>query len=81
MACNKHTSELVGNSMGKIKELYLDVGEVKWREYMRVRIKMDITNPLVRKKKFTIREMELMWIRFPYEHLSDFYFCCKIIGH
>lgn len=77
MVHNKITGERVGNSLGEAEE----VGEMKWGEYIRVRIKMDIIKPLVRKKKLIIGGIELVWIRFSYERLLDFCLYCSVIDH
>lgn len=55
--------------------------EIEWGEYMQVRIKLDISKPLIRKKKLVIREFEQMWVNFLYERLPDFCYSCGIIDH
>lgn len=73
--------QLVENLIEKIEEVDLEVGEVEWGEYMRVCVKLNITKPLVRKKRFTIWGLEPVWISFTYKHLLDFCFYYGIIGH
>lgn len=48
---NECTDRLIGNSLGKFKEIDLDNGEVEWVEFMHLRITLDITRPLLRRKK------------------------------
>lgn len=41
---------------------------------MRIRVELDITRPLVRKKKLTIGGLEPIWLRFTYERLLSIAF-------
>lgn len=74
MGYNSYTRSMVGNSLGKTIEVDLDDVEIEWGEYMRVRVKMDVTKSLVRKKKLAIRAMEPVWITISYKRLPDFYY-------
>lgn len=56
-------------------------GEVVWNELMRIRIKLDVSKPLVCKKKIIIGDGEVVWVRLAYEHLLEFCYYCGIIGH
>lgn len=58
MALNFYISNMTDNSLGKTKEVDLEVGKVEWDEYMRVRFKMGVTKLLVRKKKLSKGDME-----------------------
>lgn len=81
MARNDCIGRMIGDSLGHTKEVDLEVSRVEWGDYMRVRVKLDISKPLVRKKKQTIRMIEPMWIKFSYERLPDYYSCCRGIGY
>lgn len=48
MARNDYVSGLVGVSLGRVKEINLEYRKVKWGEFMRVRVTIDITKPLIR---------------------------------
>jgi hypothetical protein len=52
-----------------------------WREYMRLRIKMDVRVPL--KKGTRVKDRNGNWctVRFKYEKLGIFCFVCGIMGH
>lgn len=54
MAHNTYVGEEIGKSMGVVEEVDLEPNEVEWGEYMWVKVKLDITKPLLRKKKFTV---------------------------
>ncbi|KAF4366103.1 hypothetical protein G4B88_025774 [Cannabis sativa] len=53
-----------------------------WREYMRVRISIDITVPLKRRKKLRHSVDDPgFWAEFKYEYVPTFCFICGVIGH
>lgn len=43
VAQNEYTDWLIGNLLGKFEEIDLDNSEVEWREFMCVKVKLDIT--------------------------------------
>lgn len=51
MACNTYIGKVVGDSIGQTKEVDMVEGEIEWREYMWVRVKLKTTKPLIRKKQ------------------------------
>lgn len=56
-------------------------GEVIWNEFMRIKVKLDVTKPLARRKRKNFGDEEAVWVQFAYERLSKFCYCCGIIGH
>lgn len=48
---------------------------------MQVLVRLDITKPLVRKKRLTIGGLESAWINFSYERQLDFCFYYGIFRH
>jgi 14-3-3 protein epsilon len=52
-----------------------------WRQYMRIRVKIDVRKPLKKDAKVKNREGELCTVTFKYEKLGIFYFLCGIMGH
>lgn len=52
-----------------------------WREYMRVRVWIDLSKPLKRKMKIRKAGDEGFWINFKYENVPTFCFICGILGH
>lgn len=59
----------------------IEHGEVEWTEFMWVRVNLDISKPLARKKKLNIELTKPIWVTFTYERLSDFCFSCGLLGH
>lgn len=45
IARNEYMGREIRNSLGQIEDVDLDKGEIEWGEYMRVRIKLDISKP------------------------------------
>lgn len=52
-----------------------------WREYMRLRIKVDIRVPLKRKKKICGKSRKECAVNCKYEKLGDFCFVCGLLTH
>lgn len=48
---------------------------------MRIRVTLDVTKPLLRKRKLNISLQELVWVNFKCECMLDFCFYCGVIGH
>lgn len=48
MARNGYVRNLVESMLGEVLEVDLDMSEVEWGEYMRVRVQINITQPLQR---------------------------------
>lgn len=53
---NEYIGKLIGTSLGKVEEVEVDNDEVIWGKFMRIRVKMDISEPLVRGKKLKVGE-------------------------
>lgn len=72
---------MVGNALGKLEEVDLEAREMEWGEFMCVRIRMDISKPLVQNKRQTIGTIESFWLTISYKRLLIFCFGCGVIGH
>lgn len=81
MVRNEYVGGLISNSVGRLKEVDVEEGDFACGEYMRISISLDITKPLLRRKKFTIGYLPPVWIRFSYKRLPDYCYKCEIIGH
>ncbi|WOG87678.1 hypothetical protein DCAR_0206909 [Daucus carota subsp. sativus] len=71
----------VGNQVGRYISSCPSNYKGVWREYMRIRVTIDITKPLRRRMKVRTSGSEWSWITFKYEHVPTFCFICGIIGH
>lgn len=81
MAQNEYIGNLVGEAIGKVEEVDINYKDVEWREYMRVRICIDITKPLLRKNKMNLSLAEPVWVNFTYKRLLDLSFYYVRLGH
>lgn len=71
----------VGNYIGDYIESCQHNFKGVWREYLRVRVAVDLSKPLKRKMKVRKAGNEWFWIVFKYENVPTFCFICGIIGH
>uniref|UniRef100_A0A803Q4W9 CCHC-type domain-containing protein n=1 Tax=Cannabis sativa TaxID=3483 RepID=A0A803Q4W9_CANSA len=71
----------IGNLMGKFVESDINNFSGVWREYMRVRVTIDVDKPLRRRMKIFREDRSWFWANFKYENLSTFCFICGILGH
>lgn len=60
MARNEYIKNLIRNALGKAKEVNVVPDEVEWGEFMQIRVNLDVTKPLLRKKKLNIGLLELV---------------------
>lgn len=51
MARNEYIGNLIGSSLKKVEEVDLEKGEMAWGEFIRVQVCIDISKPLLRRKK------------------------------
>lgn len=52
-----------------------------WRDYLRVRVRVNIDKPLKRRMKIYRNKEEWFWANFKYERIPTFCFICGVIGH
>lgn len=81
LACmGKETGVKLGTMVGRVEEVDTNVEGVGWGEYLRVRLHVNLTKPLVRGRVLKVRDRTI-WITFQYEKIS--WFCIKrgVIRH
>ncbi|KAM6567272.1 hypothetical protein CsatA_026400 [Cannabis sativa] len=71
----------VGNTLGKFIESDPNNFIGVWRDYLRVRVTLDIRKPLRRRMKLTRDNGSWFWAHFKYERVPTFCFICGLIGH
>lgn len=52
-----------------------------WREFMRIRVEINLAKPLKRRMKMKVTRDDWFWINFRYENVPSFCFICGVIGH
>lgn len=73
--------ETLGNFIGEFMEYDPNNNNGFWRTYMRVRVSLDVRQPLKRTKRTMKAGGECMQVQFKYERLGVFCFLCGVIGH
>lgn len=71
----------VGNYIGCFVESCPRNFKEGWKEYLRVRVTMDLPKPLKRRMKVRKAGDGWEWIMFKYENLPTFCFICGLLGH
>lgn len=78
-------SELVGKEIGKFLSTYIETDannfSGSWRSYMRIRVRIDVNEPLKRRMHMKKPGGTWVWINFKYERLPIFCFYCGVMGH
>lgn len=80
-----YLSEKVGNQLGNFIGKFLEYDKsnnlAAWRSYMRIRVEIDVTQPLKRFKKIRQANGGSFVVNFQYEKLHIFCFICGLLGH
>lgn len=71
----------VGNYIGAFQEADRNNFIGVWRDYLRIRVRMQIDKPLKRRMKIKKAGGEWFWVNFKYEHVPTFCFTCGLLGH
>lgn len=71
----------IGNYIGGFVMNDMNNFSGAWRDFYRVRARININEPLKRKMKLKKKGGEWVWVNFKYEHAPTFCFICGIIGH
>ena len=78
-------SEKVVQSIGTYIGSFLesDVNNFKgvWRNYMRLRVSIDVRKPLKRRMRMKPAGGDWIWVDFKYERLNTFCFICGLLSH
>jgi hypothetical protein len=71
----------LANYIGSFVEYDKNNGSRFWRQYMRIRVQIDVRKPLKKDTKEMNREGQWCTVNFKYEKLGIFFFVCGIMGH
>lgn len=71
----------LGNFFGEFLEYDTKNNSSIWREYMRVRVRIDVRKPLKRKKKIVRKDGIEIVVTCKYERLGEFCFSCGMVTH
>jgi hypothetical protein len=70
----------IGAAIGEVEMVDTDEEGAAWGEFLRARIKVDLTKPLLRGRRLKVQGKSI-WARFQYEQLPRFCFTCGVIKH
>lgn len=73
--------ESIGNFVGKYVKSDPASFDGTWRQYVRIRVQLDVQKPLKRRMKIKREGGSWNWVNFKYERMENFCFVCGIIGH
>jgi hypothetical protein len=77
----QEVAEDIGNEVGRFIEADVHENGLGWGRFLRVRVEIDITQPLLRGKILEITDNKPFWVDFRYEHLPIFCYRCGRLGH
>lgn len=80
---NRATREAIGGDVGAFMAMETDEDETAVGRYIRIKVKLDITKPLMRGITVFVgkNEDKPVWYPLDYEFLPDFCYTCSLIGH
>ncbi|KAL6201237.1 hypothetical protein ACLB2K_024952 [Fragaria x ananassa] len=71
----------IANYLGKYLEVEEEGDGECWGKYMRLRVRLDVMQPLRRGMKICLEGCEPIWVDFKYEGIPEFCYHCGIWGH
>lgn len=78
-------TKMVGKQLGNFFGTFLQYDSKNnsniWREYMRIRVRLDVRNPLKRKKNIVKKDKSEVVATCKYEKLGDFCFISGLLSH
>lgn len=78
---NKATAEAIGRTFGTVEQVDASPTGQCHDHYLRVRIHLDINQPLCRGRMVNAGEMEPQWVSLQYERLPFFRYWCGHLNH
>jgi hypothetical protein len=70
----------IGATLGEVEEVETNDEGFGWGEYLRVRVKLDLSKPIPRGRRLKLQG-ETIWVIFKYERLPRFCFLCGLVQH
>ncbi len=77
----REVAEDIGNAVGRFIEADVPESGLGWGRYLRVRVEIDVTQPLLRGKILEFSDNKPFRVEFQYEHLPIFCYRCGRLGH
>jgi hypothetical protein len=70
----------VGSTVGEVEDIDVLEDGVGWGEYLRVKIRIDLSKPLARGRMIKVQDKEI-WVAFQYKKIPRFCFTCGVVMH
>ncbi|XP_059458415.1 uncharacterized protein LOC132188014 [Corylus avellana] len=81
LACmSRVVGQKLGATVGEVVEVDTNDDGMGWGEFLRVRIKVNVSKPLAKGRTLKVRG-QAIWIAFQYERIPRFCFSCGVISH
>ena len=73
---------MIGRFIGRVTDIDLSgSGGGQWRNFVKVRVEMDISTPLLSGFPMDREQLSVLWIPLKYEKLGNFCYGCGRLGH
>ncbi|XP_035542065.1 uncharacterized protein LOC118344779 [Juglans regia] len=74
-AMNEKVVRMIGDCIGTVEEINIEKDEVAWGQFIRMRVSLDVTKPLMCGKCINLSAHGVCWVRFTYERLRTLGLC------
>lgn len=78
---NTQVGKLIRESIGEVEDIDAEEESAAWGKYLKTRIKLDISKPLLRGKKVNLGKLGTHWVWLSYKQLPNFCYTCSKLGH
>ncbi len=78
----REVGEDIGAAVGNLIDVDVPAESgIAWGRFLRIRVELDLSKPLMRGCIIQVEETAPVWMDFRYEHLPTFCYRCSILGH
>ena len=77
----RETGKAIRPKLGEVLDVDVAKSGVHWGKFLGVRVQIDVTKKIVRRKRIVIEGGEQRWITFKYERLPNFCYHCGLLIH
>ena len=78
---SKENAEGISSTTGKVEEVDVSVSGQSYGRFLRVRVKVEIGQPLCRGRLVDLGDRDPIWVAFRYERLPVFCYKCGKLNH